>query len=402
MPLSDTAVRQAKPKDKDYTLPDLDGLALFIAARGTKSWHFRFSWQGKQARISLGTYPEISLKEARARRDEARSKVANGIDPRIPADQAPDVLLFSTVAEQWFAFKAPRLTAGRQGSANQSRRYLDKDILPRLGHKPIADIKRADVLAVVQSLEVRGALNVAEKVRTWLRQIFRYAIVHGYVDTNPASDLDAVAALQPPVKHNPILRKDELGEFVRRLRVFPGSPVAKAGIQLLLLTGVRTAELRYASPDQFDLEAGLWRVPADTVKQLKKRVRLEGDAVPDYIVPLSKQAIEIVRGLKLQYGKYPYLLPGRNDQTKTISENTLNVGIKNMGYEGRLTGHGIRGTLSTALYEAGYTSAWVEAQLSHADQNAVRGSYNHAEYVEQRAGMMQAWADMLDELAAQA
>lgn len=401
MPLSDTAVRQAKPKDKDYTLPDLDGLALFIAARGTKSWHFRFSWQGKQARISLGTYPEISLKEARGRRDEARSKVANGIDPRIPADQAPDVLLFSTVAEQWFAFKAPRLTAGRQGSANQSRRYLDKDILPRLGHRPIADIKRADVLAVVQSLEVRGALNVAEKVRTWLRQIFRYAIVHGYVDTNPASDLDAVAALQPPVKHNPILRKDELGEFVRRLRVFPGSPVAKAGIQLLLLTGVRTAELRYASPDQFDLDAGLWRVPADTVKQLKKRVRLEGDAVPDYIVPLSKQAVEIVRGLKLQYGKYPYLLPGRNDPTKTISENTLNVGIKNMGYEGRLTGHGIRGTLSTALYEAGYTSAWVEAQLSHADQNAVRGSYNHAEYVEQRAGMMQAWADMLDELAAQ-
>lgn len=401
MPLSDTAVRQAKPKDKDYTLPDLDGLALFIAARGTKSWHFRFSWQGKQARISLGTYPEISLKEARGRRDEARSKVANGIDPRIPADQAPDVLLFSTVAEQWFAFKAPRLTAGRQGSANQSRRYLDKDILPRLGHRPIADIKRADVLAVVQSLEVRGALNVAEKVRTWLRQIFRFAIVHGYVDTNPASDLDAVAALQPPVKHNPILRKDELGEFVRRLRVFPGSPVAKAGIQLLLLTGVRTAELRYASPDQFDLDAGLWRVPADTVKQLKKRVRLEGDAVPDYIVPLSKQAVEIVRGLKLQYGKYPYLLPGRNDPTKTISENTLNVGIKNMGYEGRLTGHGIRGTLSTALYEAGYTSAWVEAQLSHADQNAVRGSYNHAEYVEQRAGMMQAWADMLDELAAQ-
>lgn len=402
MPLSDTAVRQAKPKDKDYTLPDLDGLALFIAVRGTKSWHFRFSWQGKQARISLGTYPEISLKEARARRDEARSKVANGIDPRIPADQAPDVLLFSTVAEQWFAFKAPRLTAGRQGSANQSRRYLDKDILPRLGTRPIADIKRADVLAVVQSLEKRGALNVAEKVRTWLRQIFRYAIVHGYVDTNPASDLDAVAALQPPVKHNPILRKDDLGEFVRRLRAFPGSPVAKAGIQLLLLTGVRTAELRYASPDQFDLEAGLWRVPADTVKQLKKRVRLEGDAVPDYIVPLSKQAVDIVRELKFQYGSYPYLLPGRNDPTKTISENTLNVGIKNMGYEGRLTGHGIRGTLSTALYEAGYTSAWVEAQLSHADQNAVRGSYNHAEYVEQRAGMMQAWADMLDELAAQA
>ena len=402
MPLSDTAVRQAKPKDKDYTLPDLDGLALFIAARGTKSWHFRFSWQGKQARISLGTYPEISLKEARGRRDEARSKVANGIDPRIPADQAPDVLLFSTVAEQWFAFKAPRLTDARPDSSDQPPRNPDKDILPRLGTKPIADIKRADVLAVVQSLEKRGALNVAEKVRTWLRQIFRYAIVHGYVDTNPASDLDAVAALQPPVKHNPILRKDDLGEFVRRLRAFPGSPVAKAGIQLLLLTGVRTAELRYASPDQFDLEAGLWRVPADTVKQLKKRVRLEGDAVPDYIVPLSKQAVDIVRELKLQYGSYPYLLPGRNDPTKTISENTLNVGIKNMGYEGRLTGHGIRGTLSTALYEAGYTSAWVEAQLSHADQNAVRGSYNHAEYVEQRAGMMQAWADMLDELAAQA
>lgn len=403
MALTDTAVRQAKPADKDYSLTDGQGLSLFVSKRGGKSWHFRFMWAGKQNRISLGTYPEISLKDARRMRDDNRELVAKGIDPREQRDEEARAQVdrrFETVANEWYEFRAPRLTVGRQGAQAQAGRYLKKDILPVLGNKDIGEITRADVLAVVQRLERRGALSLADKARTWLRHIFRYAMAHGLIDTNPASDLDILAAPKPPVRHNPILTRDELPEFLRTLRSYPGSPISRAGVRLLLLTGVRTQELRYAAPQDFDLEAGLWRVPPDSVKQLRSRLRTESGEIPPYIVPLSRQAIAEVREMLKVSARYPYLLAGRNDPTKPISENTLNKAIKSMGYEGRLTGHGLRGTVSTALHELGYESAWIEAQLSHADPNKTRASYNHAEYVEQRAGMMQAWADLLDELEA--
>ncbi|MNO60181.1 Prophage CP4-57 integrase [compost metagenome] len=405
MPLTDTAVRQAKPTDKDYTLKDYDGLALFVAANGTKSWHFRFSWHGKQPRISLGTYPEISLRDARALRDENRAMVAKGIDPRAQrrqeraeaAGQAEST--FEVVANQWHEFKSPRLVESRKGGANQSRRYLDKDLIPVLGKIPIRDVTRADVLSAVRRVEKRGALNVAEKCRTWLNQIFRYAIANGLAEVNPAADLDIVAEQQPPVQHNPILREDGLPEFLAGLRRYRGSRITQAGVRLLLLTGVRTIELRKASADQFDLEAAIWYVPPEGVKQLRSRLRTEGE-IPPYIVPLSRQALEEVRELIKLCGRYRYLLAGRNDPNKMISENTLNMAIRRMGYTGKLTGHGIRGTISTALNEKGYNSDWVEAQLSHASENKTRDSYNHAEYVEQRRKMMQDWADLLDELEA--
>lgn len=406
MPLTDTAVRQAKPAAKDYTLTDADGLSLFVATNGTKSWHFRFRLHEKQSRLSLGTYPELSLRDARAARDEYRTLVAKGIDPRLERRQskqaasAQAVTTFEYVAERWYEFKSPRLTDGRKGSAAQSRRYLDKDILPMLGKLPIAEVKRSDVLATVRRVEKRDALNVAEKIRTWLNQIFRFAIAEGFIENNPASDLDIVAAQQPPVKHNPILREAELPELLVRLADYKGSMLTKAGVRLLMLTGVRTIELRKASPEQFDLQEEVWRVPADNVKQLRSSVRTESGEIPPYIVPLSRQALLEVRELLKVTGRCRYLLPGRNDPSKMMSENTLNGAIKRMGFAGKLTGHGIRGTISTALNEKGYNSDWVEAQLSHAGDNKVRRAYNHAEYVEQRRKMMQDWADLLDELEA--
>lgn len=218
------------------------------------------------------------------------------------------------------------------------------------------------------------------------------------MDFNPASDLDIVAAVQPPVQHNPILRQDELGAFLLDLRAAGGTLLTLAGIRLLLLTGVRTQELHFAAPDQFDLEHALWRVPPDAVKQLRGRLRTQSGAIPHYLLPLSRQAVAVVRELLPFTGNYRYLLAGRNNPNKPLSENTLNGAIKRMGYGGRLTGHGIRGTLSTALNELGYPSDWIEAQLSHADPNQVRGSYNHALYLEQRRQMMQDWADLLDRL----
>lgn len=400
MPLTDTAIRQARPREKAYTLADADGLALFIHPRGGKYWHFRYRLGGKGCRISLGTYPEVSLKDARLRRDDARQKVAAGIDPRSSPGTPPAIVTFRQVANEWDTFRTPRLTQGRKGSAAQARRYLDKDIIPLLGDMPIEAVRRTDVLKVVRAVEERGALNVAEKIRTWLHQIFRYAMVHEYVEVNPATDLDIVAAEQPPVKHNPWLRLGELGEFVRTLRAYHGSLLVRLGVELMLLTGVRTAEIRHARHDQFDLDKRLWSIPASEVKQLRKLVRLKGSEVPDYLVPLSSQAVEVIRAIQVFTRQYELLIPGRNDPAKVLSENTLNTAIKRMGYANRLTGHGIRATLSTALYEMGYPSPWIEAQISHADENKVRGAYNHALYVDQRRDMMQVWADYLDFLAA--
>jgi integrase len=408
MPLTDTAVRQAKPKPKDYSLSDTGGLSLFVAAKGSKAWHFRFSWHGKQPRISLGTYPDISLKEARELRDEARKLVAKGIDPRTERRQALQAAgvgnanTFAAVAERWYAFKLPRLTEAKKGSAKQSRLYLDKDLIPALGKIPLAEVTRADLLSVIRSIEKRGALHIAEKCRTWLKQIFSYAIAEGVIDSNPATNLEALAAVQPPVRHNPILRgDDDLRFFLHKLRAFRGRMFTGGAIRLLLLTGVRTGEVRNAAPSQFDLDNALWTIPAEGVKQLRSRVRLEGDKIPPYLVPLSRQAVEEVRRVMEMTGRFKLLFPGRDNPSQPMSENTVNVTIKRMGFGGKLTGHGIRGMISTALNEKGYEKDWIEAQLSHAGENKVRGSYNHAEYVEQRRGMMQDWADYLDKLEAE-
>ncbi|MBU0522726.1 MAG: tyrosine-type recombinase/integrase [Gammaproteobacteria bacterium] len=406
MPLTDTAVRQAKPAEKDVTLTDGSGLSLFIATNGTKSWHFRFSWHGKQPRMSLGTYPEISLKDARELRDQARVLVAKGTDPRSArreekrAASSSAIKTFEVVANEWYAFKRPRWDNAKKGAAVQAQLYLDKDLVPALGRIPVADVKRADVLACLRVIEKRGALNVARKCRTWLNEIFRYGIASDYLEVNPAADLDIVAAKEPPEKHNPMLRQHELKEFLQALEGADIKNYTKSAIRILLLTAVRTGELRQATWSQFDLDAGLWTVPAEGVKQLKKVIRAKGgDKVPPYLVPLSRQAVEEVRKVHQMTGRYKLLIAGRSDPSKPISDGTVNVALRRMGFEGRLTGHGIRATISTALNEMGYNEDWIEAQLSHASSSKVRKTYNHAEYVEQRRVMMQEWADYLDAVA---
>lgn len=408
MALTDAAVRQAKATGRDYTLPDYDGLTLAVSATGTRSWYFRYYWLGRQKRMSLGTYPEIGLKEARTRRDDARSLVAQGINPlrqrekdRRSATEAEENT-FEAVYEKWYAFRqTSRLKKGRQTTLSMIPRVFERDILPALRKRSIHEITRPDLLDIVGRIEKRGAPSVAEKVRTWLNQLFRYAlvIVHG-LERNPASDLDVVAMPPPPVRHNPFLRMSELPEFLQLLRKYPGRLQTQLGVRLLFLTGVRTGELRLATPDQFDLDDGLWIIPPDVVKQLELKMQKENlrtEDIPPYIVPLSAQAVELVRYmLDRMKPAQTYLFPGEKDLKKRISENTLNHAVKRLGYDGRLTGHGIRATLSTALHEFGYPEKWVDAQLSHVDPNPVRRTYNHAEYVEQRRRMMQDWADRLD------
>ena len=407
MALSDMTVRHARITGNDYTLGDTDGLALNVTARGGKIWRFRYYWAGRQKRISLGSYPQINLKEARTRRDEARALIAQGINPYEHRKQQRRAVLsaaehtFEAVFSQWVEFRRLSLKEGRQSTLSQILRIFNKDVLPTLGRRSIYDINRHDLLDLLSRIEQRKALTTAEKCRTWFNQLFRYALVKVEgLKHNPASDLDVVALPKPPVAHNPFLRMDELPALLAALRGHRGASQTRFGLRLLLLTGVRTGELRLATPDQFDLEQRLWIIPAEVVKQLQVAMRKPGRQVqniPPYIVPLSVQALEVVRYMLDQVlPAQRYLFAHRSDLTKRISENTLNGALRRMGYADQLTGHGMRATISTALNEIGYPKVWVDAQLSHADPDKVSAAYNHAEYVEQRRTMMQDWANRLD------
>jgi integrase len=405
MALTDTAVRQAKATGTAYTLGDLDGLSLAVSPQGGKSWHFRYYWSGKQKRMSLGTYPEVPLREARQARDEARALLAKGTNPHTHRKQKRQAVLlageytFESVFHAWLERLQLKIKTGKDSTHARILRAFTHDVLPFLGKRPILEIRRPDLLEVLGRIERRKALSLARQVRGDLNRVYRFALVKvPGLEINYASDLDVVAVPQNPVRHNPFLSLAEIPELLRSLRDYPGMErTTRQGLRLLLLTGVRTGELRHATPGEFDLERGLWSIPPENVKQLQRQARQSGRDVPPYLVPLSRQAMAIVR--ELRQAVIPaqrYLLRNERNPEECIGRTTLNAALKHMGYLGRLTGHGIRGTLSTALNEIGYPQAWIEAQLSHADPNQVRGAYNHAEYVEQRRRMMQDWADRLD------
>ncbi|MGQ0697458.1 MAG: tyrosine-type recombinase/integrase [Panacagrimonas sp.] len=405
--LTDLIVRQAKATGKPYSLADFDGLYLYVSAIGTKAWHFRYTWVGKRDRITLGNYPAVSLKDARELRDEARSLLAKNINPHTERKRKRHAIVlagehtFKAVYEQWLAHRKLSLEEGRQTSLEQIGRVFKRDVFPVLRHLTIYDITRAHLLDIIGKVEKRGSLSVAEKLRTWFAQLFTYAtVVIPNMGENPSEDLEVVALPLPPVEHNPFLRMPELPLMLQTLRRYRGRLNTQLGVRLLMLTGVRTGELRFATSEQFDLDRGLWIIPVARLKQRKlltKKKRKRLIDIPPYIVPLSVQAQEIVRHLLEQFKPAQvYLIPGDWCLKRPISENTLNAALKRMGYEDQLTGHGIRATVSTALNELGYPKKWADAQLSHADPDRISATYNHAEYVEQRRVMMQDWADRLD------
>ncbi|MBI0473547.1 tyrosine-type recombinase/integrase, partial [Pectobacterium parmentieri] len=280
MALSDMAVRQARATGKAYTLGDIDGLSLAVTDMGGRSWHFRYSWAGKQKRMSLGTYPEVGLREARTLRDQARALLAKGINPKLDRKhkrqfvRLADEHTFKAVFLQWVEHRKLELKEGRNSTLSQILRIFERDVLPSLSKLSIYDVRRADLLNVLSKIEQREAFTTAEKVRSWLNQLFRFAQVKvERLESNPASDLDVVAVPAPPVAHNPFLRLPELPELLQKVRGYRGAITTQLGIRLLLLTGVRTGELRLATPEQFDLEQGLWIIPPEVVKQLQTDMR---------------------------------------------------------------------------------------------------------------------------------
>lgn len=414
MALTDIQVKQAKPKNKPYTLKDIQGLSLFIPASGSKRWHFRFTFEGKEGRVSFGTYPQLSLQEARIKCEEARMQIKEGVKPgnkvitlEVEATEADNNgILFKDFAKTWVEFKLKKINAkpskdkknkGRNSTEVQILRYMRLDILPALGDKTLQSITRKDLLQLQRKIEAREAYSISEKVRSWLNEIFRYAVASGEIETNPAADLDIAALPYRRNRHYPQIKMSVMPELMAAFTRYQGARQTILGLRLLLLTGVRTAELRFAERWQFDLKKGIWTIPAEDVKQLQKIKKNVDEKVPDYLVPLSGQAIAIVKELLSYYMRgQRYLLTHRSLPSEAISENTLLNALNRMGFKNRLSPHGIRGTISTALNELRYDKDFVEAQLSHAGDNKIRATYNHAEYVEHRRAMMQDWADMLD------
>lgn len=390
-PLTDTGIKAAKPKDKPYKLADGQGLYLEVMPNGSKLWRLKYSFASKEKRLAFGAYPTVPLQLARRRRDEARQQLAEGIDPGAlrKADKEAhraEVLTFEALAREWHQYRTPRWAPS---TAAKALAYLESDLLPALGKKPFNEVSRPNLVDLIRKIESRGAHNVAKKTRQWLNQIFRYGLARGVIEHNPATDLDVIAALPPPTKHHPHVAFAELPELLGKIETAKIHALTRNAIQLLALTAVRPGELRAAPWSEFDLDAATWTIPKERMKARRA-----------HVVPLPRQAVAILHQLYEITGQYPLVFTGRHDTARPMSENTVNLALQAIGYKDRQTGHGFRHLLSTELNGRGYNKDWIERQLAHGDQDEIRATYNHADYLEQRRDMMQAWADSIDALRA--
>ena len=389
MPLTDLEIRRSKPREKPYTLSDGNGLSLLVEPNGSKGWRFRYRFDGKPKMLSLGTYPTISLADARQKRDDAKKLVAAAINPsevrkREKQDRkAERGNTFEVIAREWYEKRFDRWSASY---AEEMIKTFEVDVFPYIGSRPIAEIKPMELMGVLSLLDERGATEKLRKVRQRCGEVWRYAIVTGRAEYNPAPDLVSAFARHKK-EHYAFLKADELPEFLRTLDTYSGSFLVKTAMRLQVLTGLRPGELRQAEWSEIDIEKKIWEVPAERMKKRRP-----------HCVPLPRQAINLLEQLRPITGQYRFIFPGRIHHSKPMSEMALNVLIRRIGYAGRVTGHGFRHTMSTILHEQGYNTAWIEMQLAHVDKNSIRGTYNHAQYLDGRREMLQWYADMIDEL----
>jgi integrase len=390
MGLSDLAVRKAMPRPKPYHLVDGKGLSLSVTPSGGKLWRWRYRFGGHEKLMALGKYPEITLAMARERLSEGRKQLAVGVDPMAQrkVDKTEQLIAsagsFSNVSALW-------LDHWRDDKSHRhvetTRRRLETNVLPCLGALQTADIQAPDIVAMVKTIEARGARNVAKRAHETTGQIFRYAIAHGYAKRNPATDIRPRDILKSSPKTNMArIEAKELCDLLRQIEVYPGTHVTRLAIKLIALTFVRTSELIEAKWPEFDLEAGRWDIPA---KRMNMRT--------PHIVPLARQAVEVLQMLRQLTGHRDWVFPGDLNPSRPMSNNTILKGLERMGYKGRMTGHGFRGLASTILHEQGYPHDHIELQLAHSPRNAVSAAYNHALYLAPRAKMMQDWADYLEQ-----
>lgn len=384
--LSDAKCRNASTQAKIRKLADTQGLYLWVYPDGRKYWRLRYWQLGKEKSLSLGVYPDISLKEARDRRDVERKKLNSGLDPSLErkAKKVRDKLSaensLEAIGREWHGKRSHKWT--EKYSAMLLRR-LEVDVFPKLGARPIGEIAAPEVLSMLRVIEARGAHDLSHRVQQVCGQIFTYAIVTGRAERNPVNDLRG--ALTPIVrKHNAYLKSDDLPEFLQKLEEYDGEQT-KLAMKFLLLTFVRTGEMRGALWSEFDMDKAEWRIPAERMKMREQ-----------HIVPLSKQALAVLKKLKPLTGYWEHVFPNQHKPKGQMSENTILYALYRMGYHGKSTGHGFRATASTILNEHGFTPDVIERQLAHSERNSIRKAYNHAQYLPERRKMMQWWGNYLD------
>lgn len=359
---------------------------LEVTPSGERFWRLKYRFNGRESTLTIGSYPEISLAQARRTRDEARIQLYSNIDPNAVKNerlqQINENILFKSLAMEWME---DRKAVIKETTYLRDLSVFEKDLFPALGEMPIDQIKGKDVLACAKKIEERGAQEMAKRSIPLAGRIFRFAIRKGIIENDPTPHLQE--ALKPrKVKHMARLDISEFPPFLERMDRYHGNPIIKTAIQLMTLTFVRTAELRMMEWDEIDFETKLWRIPANKMKMAQP-----------HIVPLSKQAIELLEGLRPLTGNKQYVFYNHST-AKPMSSNALLCVIRTMGYNGKMTGHGFRGLASTTLHEQGYMHDAIEIQLAHRVGNAVSQAYNHAQHLEYRTKMMQEWSDFIDSL----
>ena len=398
MPLTDIKIKNAKPgikpdgspTTKPYRITDERGLYLEVSPSGGKYWRFKYRINGKEKRLSLGVYPDVSLKLARERRDSSRKQVAEGIDPSETrkAEKIAQAGLesFEFVAREWHG-KHKRNWSDSHSERTLTR--LENDVFPWLGKENIVDITPPRLLQVLRRVENRGALETAHRIHQICGQIFRYAVATGRAERDSAADLKGALPPARPKHHASITEPKKIGELMRSIHSYSGSFVTASALKIAPLLFVRPGELRHAEWSEFDLENAEWRIPAEKMKMRTL-----------HIVPLSIQALEILQELKPLTGTGKYLFPSTRTKSRPMSENTVNAALRRLGYnKDEMTGHGFRSMASTLLNEQGWNKDAIERQLAHSERDGVRAAYNYAEYLPERKRMMQAWADYLDGLS---
>lgn len=391
MKLTDPIIKAAKPKEKPYKLSDGQGLTLLIQPNGSKWWRYRYRINGKEKMLSIGTYPDVTLKKAREMRVTADDLLKQGTDPSQHRQEQKQIAAiaaensFESVARQWWNHWKHART---ERHADYVIRRLEADIFPVIGNKPIHSITAPTLLMAIKKIESRGALDIAKRALSTCGQVFRYAVGHGLAERNPAADIKPSDVLKPTRKANYArLDQKDLPELLQKIEEYDGQPLTRIALQLMALTFVRTSELIGARWEEIDITAKQWRIPAERMKMRSP-----------HIVPLSSQSLTLIKELHALALDDALLFPSERRDGKTMSNNTILYALYRLGYHSRMTGHGFRGIASTILHERGYNHEYIELQLAHSPRDAVSAAYNHALYLDQRARMMQEWADYLDEI----
>jgi integrase len=395
MPLTDTRIRNSEPQAKAYKLSDGSGMYLLVTPDGARYWRLDYRFAGKRRTLALGVYPIMTLSAARTGRDEARRLLTQDIDPNVAkkarkrAAKVASENTFEAIAREWIANQRHRLAA-RYCALLLAR--LEADVFPIIGSRPIAEIDAPELLDVLRSVEKRGVIETARRLRQLCGQVFRYAIASSRAKHDPSADLRG--ALKSPGRtrgHN-AMPLDEVPTFLRALEAYDGDQRTRLALRLMVLTFARTTELRaarWSEIENIDGNEPLWRIPAERMKMKR-----------EHIVPLAPQAVAVLRELRAlpDSDATPFLFPSPS-RDRHMSNNTMLYALYRMGYHSRATVHGFRSMASTALNEMGFRPDVIERQLAHQERNAVRATYNRAEYLNERRAMMKRWADRLDAIA---